>query len=239
MTTKDRQPTDNASESDATACSTVPHSLRMLLDHRYSQCIRNAFERCESPVEGDLMHCLLKGYHATDIYQQFEVGRYRIDFATADGVGWELDGKKYHDEERDRKRDKWILENSKIRRIIRVEAAAMMYFRDSVLAVIGHFVDHMTQAKEIYGMDSIAARREVDSWFEDNEGQGERSVDCYGEYEMKHSLKHINAYHVSGNVGYVGCPLAFIDDDHEVWGYIERPHQGIAKWLGRVVNRIR
>lgn len=215
--------------------SSASHPLRMMLDRRYAKAITEAFRRCESPVEGDLLHCLLKGYFASDIQQQYKVGRYRIDFVTADGVGWELDGKKYHDKERDWLRDGWILQNSEIQQIIRVQAAALMFFRDACLAVIGHFVDHMADAKLYCDRDSARANEEADSWAED---------ECflvyeYGIGEMLCSFEMGEAFEIVGDTGYVGSPYAFLIDDHELWQFVDRDRVNLNKWLGRITRRVR
>lgn len=211
-------------------------------DPSYADHIAKAFDRCDSPIEGYLLHCLLKGYLADDIFQQYRVGQFRIDFVTADGIAWELDGKKWHDRERDFSRDTWILANSEIRQIVRIEAAAMMFFRDATLAVMGSFVSHLSQAREIYGMSAARARLEADSWIDDEDDDGDPQeilIASYGIAAMLDTMEFADAYEVEGNVGYVGSPLAFVDHDHKIWDYVEPSRHKLNRWKGRIVNRIR
>lgn len=234
--------TNSNGESDATHCSSVPHVLRWATDDSYAEHITNAFASCDSPIEGDLLHCLLKGYRAEDILQQYRVGQFRIDFATCDGIGWELDGKQWHDPKRDFARDTWIFANSEIRQIVRIEAAAMKFFRDATLAVMGSFVSHFAQAKEIYGMSADNARWEADSWVDDTDDEGypqESPIASYGIAAMLDTMEFADAYEIEGNVGYVGAPLAFVDHDHEIWDYVEPSRHKLNRWKGRIVNRIR
>jgi very-short-patch-repair endonuclease len=222
--------------------SSVPHPFRILVDEAYAHEIGRAFARCDSPIEGDLLHCLLKRYDAQDIFQQYQVGRFRLDFVTADAVGWELDGKKWHDPERDFARDTWIFANSEIRQIVRVEAAAMKFFRDAVLAVFGHFVSHFAPAKETYGMDADRARWEADRWVACTDEDGypcQRAIDCYGTKSMLDTMQFKDAYEVKVNTGYVGTPLAFVDDGHEIWKYVEPSRRGLCRFKCRVTKRIR
>ncbi len=112
------------------------------------------FEQCESVIEKRLLHSLMKFYQENEVKPQYRVGRYRVDFVTCDGIGWELDGKEFHDADRDRKRDEWILANSCLKRIIRVPASCMMFFRDATIAALSCWVDRF-QRRSYCDLDSF------------------------------------------------------------------------------------
>jgi very-short-patch-repair endonuclease len=110
--------------------------------YRISEADRSPYNLCESPAETKLLHFLQKGYTDDQILPQVRLCGYRIDFVTSDGVAWEVDGKKFHEKERDEKRDMKLMESGKLRSIIRVPAGAVHYFFESIKAVFYEFTQH-------------------------------------------------------------------------------------------------
>lgn len=47
------------------------------------------------------------------------------------------------------------------------------------------------------------------------------------------------AYAVIGDAGFVGSPLAFIEDDHVIWSHIPNSLACRNRWRGKIVNRTR
>src|SRR5689334_10635520 len=84
-------------------------------------------DRLESPLEEQFIQSLEKYLNPrSDIIPQYEVqtilGKYRLDFVVAlDGhlIGFECDGKEYHDAFRDEWRDALILHTKEIETIYR------------------------------------------------------------------------------------------------------------------------
>ena len=193
-----------------------------------------SFKQCESPMEEELLNCLLKFYNPHEILAQHNVGgsRFRLDFFTEDGIGWEIDGKGYHDAEKDQGRDAWILANTEVRQIIRIEAAAFHWFRDACIAVLSHFVQRMEKGRGHCTFDLITTWSEAEYWLKAIE-KGE-----FGEADMHQAFEQAEAYFVAGNTGYVGGPFAFIDLGHELWYYIPEERHNLNQWEGRISNRV-
>lgn len=87
--------------------------------------------RFDSPLEKDFFINVLKHIkNDVFIFYQFGVGNYRLDYLIYDGdnkIAVELDGKDYHDKNRDSIRDKNILEETDIDYIIRFAGKSAFY----------------------------------------------------------------------------------------------------------------
>ncbi len=211
----------------------LPRSIRQAIDNAYAASSHKVFQQCESPAERNLLHCLLKGYKAEYIFQQYKVGPYRLDFLTADGVGWEVDGKEYHNEEKDAARDTWILTNSEIRQIVRIQASAIHFFQNACLAVFSNFVAHMREARMYCDIDDKEALRIADDILT-KAYEGDLDDEPYSLLGL---FEQSEAYTVVSNVGYVGTPFAFLPDDHHLWKFLPKDRVNLNKYLHRITNR--
>lgn len=200
----------------------------------------SGYRVCESPAEEALLTCLDKFYGPGTIEQQVEVdgGRYRMDFVTNDRVGWEVDGKDFHDWKRDRERDQWILAHTDLELVVRIEAAALRYYRDATLAGLSHFVGRLERARSYCQFDFRVTRNEADRWLEGIE-EGRHSV-----ADMLTSFEQVEAYDVylpsSGRSreggATVGGPFAFLTE-HPLWHHIPPDRRELNRWLGGFVVR--
>jgi very-short-patch-repair endonuclease len=102
------------------------------------------FAGCESPIEEDFLHSFYK-VKSEDVSIegqvdcQTRVGRFRLDFIvrTAEGnLGFECDGKKFHDVERDRTRDEALLEAGAVDTIYRMTGKSLWFYTYDVLDLL-------------------------------------------------------------------------------------------------------
>lgn len=190
-----------------------------------------SYEACESEMERLMLHVLEKGFRRKEIFQQCEVGNYRLDFAVG-GIAVEVDGKKYHDPRRDAQRDAWILWNSDtIHTIIRVEAAVLLYYPNACMGVLSHF---MPDGKwhPSYARDNNVERRmeEAESWVDD--------VYHIGSEELRLSFAQGDAFEINGDVAYIGSPFAFLPFDHELWKFVAPKVSGrLLTWKGKITRK--
>ena len=102
------------------------------------------FAKCESPIENDFLRCFYK-LKADDVsvnsqvFCQTAAGRFRLDFVITQWdrkIGFECDGKEFHDEERDSIRDWAILESGFVNAIYRVPGASIWRSTNDVLDLL-------------------------------------------------------------------------------------------------------
>lgn len=184
---------------------------------------------CESEAEHNLLACLHRAYGVGDVIAQKRFGKYRMDFVTSDGVGWEIDGKQFHDEERDCLRDEWILSNFDLKQIIRIEAASLHYFPEACKELFRVFCKGYSGRPGI----CVSADRAIewaDSVCEEFAiyGYSVESMEC---------LEYHESYQIDRDVGYVGSPMAFIPFHHEIHTYASSDRRGLNDWRGKVVRR--
>lgn len=184
----------------------------------------------ESVAEEWMLDFLYKYYLNTEIELQARVDRYRVDFVTADNVGWEVDGSQFHERPKDEIRDRWILSNSSISKIVRVPAAALWHFPNATATVISYFVDRLERARNRCRMNGTDARKEMDRW----KGY---TLDI-GIAEFK-QFQFLECYEVfpENHIGFVGSPLAFVEADHEAWKLVSPLQRNLLKWIGMIEVR--
>ncbi len=162
----------------------------------------NLRQQCQSPAEVELLRILQKGYPLSNVRAQVRIGRYRLDFVTSDGTGWEVDGRNFHHADKDRERDEWLLQTGKLQSIIRLPAAAAWYYWDACMAVFGCW----TQCQLLSPSPVLSAEQVRDQWRLVRDAQSE----CRSEWLRWAS--EASAYEASEFVADVGRPLAFIDN---------------------------
>lgn len=160
---------------------------------------RKLWQRCESPAERKLLHVLRKAYSPSEISGQVPIAGYRVDFVTADGIGWEIDGKQWHNSERDEQRDSCILATRQIVAIIRIPAAALHYCREGCMGCF----EAWTRRKFPHTSQPAGAARAI--WAE----LADEGSDTMEEYA--NGALHGDAFCLSANAAEVGPVTAFVD----------------------------
>lgn len=103
------------------------------------------FKKCESTLEREMLHRMLKVVGDPSlIRQQVWIGSYRVDFII-DRLVIEIDGKKFHNAERDAERDARILDSGMVDGIIRIPAAALYYYHDAVMAGVKRYAPSLSE----------------------------------------------------------------------------------------------
>lgn len=167
--------------------------------------------KCQSPAEVELLRILQKGYLLSQVQSQVHIGRYRLDFVTSDGVGWEVDGRNFHDADRDRERDRWLLATGKLNSIIRLPAAVAWYYWDACMAVFGLWSEYrLLNPSPVLSAEQVRAE-----WQFAKDPQNE----CREEWLQWAS--EASAYEASEFVAEVGRPLAFIDGWREDFSKVD------------------
>lgn len=168
------------------------------------------YRQCESPAERHLLHFLCKAYAPHEIDAQRETAGYRLDFFTIDGIGWEIDGKRWHDPDRDKKRDAAILRSGVVHSIIRIPAAALHYFPDACMACFTFWTSRQFPNTAI---TALAARRQWQEIIQsaDTEHDSRR--------EWVEWAYDADAFEAERDHAGIGCPLAFVDG----WELLSEP----------------
>lgn len=161
----------------------------------------NLRQQCQSPAEVELLRILQKGYPLSKVRAQVRIGRYRLDFVTSDGTGWEVDGRNFHDADKDRERDEWLVQTGKLQSIIRLPAAAAWCYWDACMAVF----ELWSQYKPKSPSTVLSAARVREEW---EVAQDERDK---GLPTRLHWASDASAYEASEFAADVGKPLAFVD----------------------------
>lgn len=142
-------------------------------------------------------------------------------------VGWEVDGKQFHEESRDSARDKWILENSDVRQIVRIPAAALLYFRDAVLCGL---------AAKFPAFVSFRSRiHPLDVWMEEADNIADRIENREYSQEQADWFADAECCDVFDNEIHVGSPLAFMPPEHRLINMVSRSKR--IRWIGRIIIR--
>ena len=168
-------------------------------------------EKCQSPAEVELLRILQKGYRLSQVQSQVHIGRYRLDFVTSDGVGWEVDGRNFPDADRDRERDRWLLATGRLSSIIRLPAAVAWYYWDACMAVFGLWSEYrLLNPSPVLSAEQVRAE-----WQFTQDPQSE----CREEWLQWAS--EASAYEASEFVAEVGRALAFIDGWREDFSKVD------------------
>lgn len=99
---------------------------------------------CDSPLEENLAELFTHKFPHNNpqdifIYQQYPVLNYRLDFlikTPVGSIGIEIDGKDYHDKNKDFYRDTEILKSGKVNKIFRFTGKIMFWFPMIVFKII-------------------------------------------------------------------------------------------------------
>ena len=161
----------------------------------------NLRQKCESPAEVELLRILQKGYPLSKVNAQVRIGRYRLDFVTSDGTGWEVDGRNFHDADKDRERDQWLLQTGRLQSIIRLPAAAAWYYWDACMAVF----ELWSQYKPKSPSTVLSAAQVREEW-EAVQDERDESLATWLQWASDAS-----AFEASEFSADVGKPLAFVD----------------------------
>lgn len=161
----------------------------------------NLRQQCQSPAEVELLRILQRGYPLSKVNAQVRIGRYRVDFVTSDGVGWEVDGRNFHDADKDRDRDQWILQTGKLQSIIRLPAAAAWYYWDACMAVFELWSEYQPQVQS-----PVLSAAQVREEWEFAQNERDESLSTWLQWAGDAS-----AYEASEFAADVGKPLAFVD----------------------------
>jgi len=161
----------------------------------------NLRQKCQSPAEVELLRILQKGYPLSKVRAQVRSGRYRLDFVTSDGTGWEVDGRNFHDADKDRDRDEWLLQTGKLQSIIRLPAAAAWYYWDACMAVFELWSEYQPQVQS-----PVLSAAQVQKEWEFVQDERDESLATWLQWAGDAS-----AYEASEFVADVGKPLAFVD----------------------------
>ena len=142
-------------------------------------------------------------------------------------VAWEVDGKSWHDEHKDTIRDKWIIDNSDIEQIVRIPAAALLYFRDACLAALAKKFPSFLRFDGF--CKSVDERIEEAEHIADEIDEGHYCESVADEFAEGECVQ------VSGNEIIVGSPVAFLPKRHRLLKYLSKPK--LNQWSARIVIR--
>ncbi len=202
-----------------------------MTSHDERKGIRNAnYASLESPPEERLLHVLHKAYRAEQIRAQYQVGRYRLDFFTHDGTGWEVDGRAYHqDPERDERRDQSILSNApEVHRIIRIPASLMKYYPHAVITAC-------VRLRGISSLHHVELCRDAAYWREVADGLIDDWASGALEDEALDQLREGETFLIDELGALIGCPAAFVPADHSLARELWR--SPLDRWTGRITLR--
>lgn len=109
------------------------------------------FDAMESPLEWRFAWQMGKTkIGIKDVYVQVPILNYRVDFMVFDGdttIVVELDGKAFHDQEKDAERDSQIIEH--VDAIIRIPYVAMIYAENATMAAMSDWFERFRVPEEI------------------------------------------------------------------------------------------
>jgi len=139
--------------------------------------IENPDTPTESPIEDELEHMICKCTpDGSRVTRQFRVptyrGTFRIDFGVQMGnriVGFEADGRKYHDWRRDIFRDAVILGDSNVEAIYRIEGPDIYYRLETALYILGRCRPNLFSARGVDIFEAMSECRGDDFYSEDTE----------------------------------------------------------------------
>lgn len=160
---------------------TTMEELRAVIQRREKR--NENFDKCESPIEHDFLHCFykVKSKEVSISGQencQTRSGRFRLDFVMTIGnrkIALECDGKQFHDAERDQRRDEAILETGFVDTIYRVPGRSLWFYTNDVLDLLRFVEPSLFDERGNQLLDAIlddGAKRE-DDW---SQGFGLRAL---------------------------------------------------------------
>lgn len=119
----------------------------------------------DSPLEEDFAYHFMKYIEPTiSLVPQFEVkticGNFRVDFVAqgpAGIIGFECDGKDFHDESRDEWRDAMILGSKGVDSIYRLRGSDLYYHIDDILHIISRWNPELFSQRGLLNLETLAS----------------------------------------------------------------------------------
>lgn len=119
----------------------------------------------DSPLEDDFAYNIFKYFDkSVEIIPQFEVkticGTFRIDFVARTGsglIGFECDGKDFHDQSRDEWRDAMIMGTKTIASIYRLRGADIYYRIEDILYIVSLWNPELFDSRSIINLEILAS----------------------------------------------------------------------------------
>lgn len=190
---------------------------------------------CESGGEDVFLWQLVKVFGCDNIQQQVRAGGYRLDFVTSNGLAWELDGARYHDHERDRIRDKWILATRPdIIAIVRVPAAISWWYHEGTVAAVRWLSGHGHPGWGCL-IDWDDAEASADAYMASLFCNGDIHADPFTSscsdclFVPVPSARRIT----------IGHPGSAVSGDHPVWEYVDHSLIPLMQWSSAITWRTR
>lgn len=115
-----------------------------------------------SPIEEEFYRVISKYLDPkAELKNQYPIGHYRLDFLVSVGglkIGFECDGKNYHDKEHDEARDSAILRHENIDSIIRLRGTDIVYRLSDALLVIACWYPQLFSGRGINNILQLSSR---------------------------------------------------------------------------------
>lgn len=174
---------------------------------RMSKCVCG--NGCDSHLECMFWHHMRKTQlDEQGTEHQKAIGRYRVDaFVDCDGqkVVVELDGKAFHNQERDAIRDEFVLQHCDA--VIRIPFAAMWYYERATFEVLAYWFPRFRIAKDVCVHSLAELQQRIENMQED-----------FYNYELGMSKREyldkiefiVDVWDADDKFGFVGSPKAFV-----------------------------
>ena len=164
--------------------------------------------------------------------QQVQMLGYRLDFVIfLDGeVALEIDGAQYHDPKRDARRDEQLLRSGRLAEIIRIPAAAVLYFRDATMKVLSKWHPGLRSPEFVFMPER--AMQEANQII--------ASLPFVGEAESREAAYHFaygEAASVTEKQAVVGSPLSMVDSSHEIWRLVDHNQINLHRTQQTITRR--
>ena len=176
---------------------------------QHSDAVANAYDHAESPIEADFWHQMRKTSWTPwkSITAQVSLGKYRVDclleFADQRLVV-ELDGKEFHNEADDWKRDKILLAEHGITWVVRVPGSAIYMMPNATMRVLAEWWPVFNIGREIGVIHASKLRGEI-AMAVNRDGlitsDAEWLTECGSFYHV---------WNVNETSGFVACPAAVL-----------------------------
>lgn len=133
----------------------------------HSDAIANAYDHAESPIEADFWHQMRKTNWTPwrSIAGQVKLGKYRVDclleFANQRLVV-ELDGKEWHDQSCDLKRDRILLSHHGVTCVVRIPGSAICMMPNATMRVLAEWWPAFNIGREIGVIHASKLRSEIE-----------------------------------------------------------------------------
>lgn len=119
----------------------------------------------DSPLEDDFAYNIVKHFDKSiEIIPQYGVkticGTFRIDFVakgTSGLIGFECDGKEFHDQSRDEWRDAMIMGTNTITSIYRLRGADIYYRIEDILYIVSLWNPELFSSRSILNLETLAS----------------------------------------------------------------------------------